>query len=84
MGPLGELKYWLSGPKMEQEGGALFFFNQPRHVATGLVVGAALCVLVHVLGRPVGDRWLRGVTLLLEAQVFFFHFSCCWCLRSLE
>lgn len=37
-------------------------------------MGAALCVLVHVLGRPVGDRWLRGVTLLLEAQVFFFIF----------
>lgn len=31
MGPRGELKYWLSGPKMEQEGGGgPFFFLTSR------------------------------------------------------
>lgn len=34
------------GPQMEEEGDP-FFFPQPCHVTTGLVVGAAQCVLVH-------------------------------------
>lgn len=32
------------GPQMEEKGNP---FSQPCHVTTGLVVGAALCVLVH-------------------------------------
>lgn len=34
------------GPQMEEEGDP---FSHPCHVTTGLVVGAALCVLVHGL-----------------------------------